>query len=210
MSTELRAQVPSLKIMKRMIILASASKARSLILTSCGLRHKVVVSGAYEISGKGLALSALVIKNARAKAEKVASRYERAVIISADTLVRMGKSIIGKPKTEKEAKRLLGKFSGKRVEVFTGLFLIDTASGKNVCGYEKSLVCVESLTAHEIETIFRLLGPYDKAGGFSIEGVGSMVFDNIRGSYFNIIGLPMVLLRKLFKKLGLEITDFIK
>jgi septum formation protein len=56
---------------------------------------------------------------------------------------------------------------------------------------------------------FKLLGPYDKAGGFSIEGVGSLIFDNISGSYFNILGLPMIKLSKLFSEIGLDVLDFI-
>ncbi|MFH1868100.1 MAG: nucleoside triphosphate pyrophosphatase [Candidatus Omnitrophota bacterium] len=195
--------------MKQIVILASASKRRSQILTSCGIKHKVAVSNAVEAHGKGASISAIVVKNAKAKAIKIAPRYKYALIIGADTLVRCGSSLIGKPRSAKEAKALLKRFSGKRIEVFTGVFVIDTLTGKAAKGCEKSSLYAQRLTKAEIDKFFKLLGPYDKAGGFSIEGVGSLLFDDIRGSYFNILGLPMITLRNLFKKLGLEILDFI-
>ena len=74
----------------------------------------------------------------------------------------------------------------------------------------KSNLKVRSLTDEQIEKYFLLLGPYDKAGGFSIEGVGSIIFDNIEGSYFNILGLPMTTLTDLLEKLNLDITKYIE
>lgn len=196
--------------MKKHIILASASKRRSQILASCGIKHRVAVSNALETRGRGLLISAVVVKNARAKAEKVAARYSNALIIGADTLVRAGKSLIGKPRSAKEAKALLRRFSGKRIDVVTGIFVIDTATAKKASSHEKSSLYAQKLSKAEIDRFFKLLGPYDKAGGFSIEGVGALLFDDIRGSYFNILGLPMITLRKVFKKIDLEISDFIK
>jgi septum formation protein len=101
-------------------------------------------------------------------------------------------------------------FSARRIEVFTGLYLIDTSTKKAAGEYDKSYIYMEKISNKDINRYFSLLGPYDKAGGFSIEGAGSIIFDNIRGSYFNILGLPMAKLAKLFKKLDLDILDFIK
>ena len=152
----------------------------------------------------------VVSHNAKLKAGGILKKYKNAVVIGADSLVRMGKQLIGKPRTEKEAKQFLRKFSGKKIEVFTGLFLVDTSSGKTAGGYEKSSLYVQKISGADIDKYFNLLGPYDKAGGFSIEGVGSILFDDIRGSYFNILGLPMIKLTELFKRLELDIADFIR
>jgi len=81
---------------------------------------------------------------------------------------------------------------------------------KKASGYDKSDISVRPISDAEAEKYFRLLGPYDKAGGFSIEGVGSLIFDDIRGSYFNILGLPMIKLAELFRETGFDILDFIE
>lgn len=199
----------SKKILQRVLILASASKRRSEILNSCGLKYKVVVSRADEIiDTRGHRAEWVVKKNAQIKAENVSKEHKEAVVIGADTLVLLNDQLIGKPRDEVEARLLLEKLSGEHVQVFTAVFLIDGLSGKNVLGVEKSSLYVKKMTTDEIDRFFVHLAPYDKAGGFSIEGVGSMLFDNIRGSYFNILGLPMGTLRDLFIKIGLDILDF--
>jgi len=194
--------------MKRKIILASASKRRSKILSACGIKHRSLPSRVDEIDSKECPLPRTVCHNAKIKAETVAKVHRDAIVIGADTLVRVNGYAIGKPRSAKEAKGLLRRFSARRIEVVTGLYLIDGFTGKTVSGYEKSSLRVQKMGRPDIDKLFKLLGPYDKAGGFSIEGVGSMLFDDIRGSYFNILGLPMIKLRDMFKKIGLDITSF--
>jgi len=193
----------------RKIILASASKRRHEILLSCGIRHTVKPSGKKEISCKNVSIMEMVRKNAEIKAESVAARSKNAVVIGADTLVVHGSTIIGKPKDAKEAKGFLFKFSGSDIEVYTGLSVIDSSNGKKASAVEMSELKVARIDKKDIERYFDLLGPYDKAGGFSIEGVGSIIFDDIRGSYFNILGLPMMTLSGLFSEIGLDLLDFI-
>ncbi len=187
------------------IILASRSKRRSAILSSCRIRHKVVVSSARE-SMKGKCPSAIAIKNACLKAQSIKNS---GYIIGADTVVLLGKKIIGKPRNAAHAKSMLRSMSGKTISVYTGLCVIDTKKKKNVVDYERSKVKVKKLRPTEVLRYFKLLGPYDKAGGFSIEGVGSFIFDDIKGSYFNVLGLPMAKLKELFEKLGLDISKAI-
>ncbi|NQT95832.1 MAG: septum formation protein Maf [Candidatus Omnitrophica bacterium] len=195
--------------MRRKIILASASKRRSAILTSCGIKHKTVKSRARELHSHSSPVSDIVKKNAEAKVLKVASKYKNSLLIGADTLVRLGSKTIGKPRSRKEAETMLYKFSGKKIDAYTGIHLLDTKTKKSVSGYEKSSLYVKRMDGAEIKRYFKALRPYDKAGGFSIEGVGSIIFDDIRGSYFNILGLPMQKLAQLFQKINLNILDFI-
>jgi len=183
------------------IILASASERRSRILSECGIKHKVV-PGAVEEGPD-------VLENAVKKAENAAGRFKDAIIIGADTLVVHDGDILGKPNSEDTAKEMLARFSGSEVEVYTGLCVIDTGTGKKASGAEKSSLSVHELADERIDKYFKLLAPYDKAGGFSIEGVGSLVFDDIRGSYFNILGLPMTKLAELFGEIGEDILDYV-
>jgi len=191
------------------IILASGSRRRSAILNSCGIRHRVVVSGVKECAdGKSPAYISMI--NARLKAEAVREKIKTGYIIGADTVVLLGKKIIGKPRNASHAKGMLKTMSGKTISVYTGVCIIDARTGKIAAGCECSLVNVKSIRPADIERYFRLLGPYDKAGGFSIEGAGSLIFDDIKGSYFNVLGLPMGKLDELFRRLDADILGFIR
>jgi len=190
------------------IILASASKRRSLILSSCGIKHKVIKSRIPELTS-GKSPSFLSMQNAFLKAMDVSSRLKKGYAIAADTVVKIGKKIIGKPRDEGRAKRLLKEMSGKTVYVYTGLCIVDVKTKKLVKDYECSIIKVRRINDREISRYFKLLGPYDKAGGFSIEGVGSFIFDNIKGSYFNILGLPTAKLKEMFERLGVDLLDVI-
>ena len=191
------------------IILASASERRSRILTECGIAHDVVVSGAEEKEAESSTVSEIVQFNAVAKAEAVVGKCPDSVVIGADTLVVHDDDVLGKPGDEDHARWMLKKFQGEKVEVYSGVCVINSSTGEKTAGYDKSELVVASLSDEEVEKLFRLLGPYDKAGGFSIEGVGSLLFDDIKGSYFNILGLSMMKLRQLFAEIGLDIADFI-
>ena len=189
------------------IILASASERRSRILSECGIDHKVIKGEIEETADPGMDISDIVQINAERKAKAVPAENGM-VVIGADTLVMHENSIIGKPKDEEAAKKMLKDFSDSKLDVYTGLCVIK--GEKKAIGFEKSSLRVISLACERIEKIFKLLGPHDKAGGFSIEGVGSLIFDDIEGSYFNILGLPMIKLNELFRKIGLDLIDYIK
>lgn len=190
------------------IILASRSKRRSMILSSCGIRHKVIVSRAKEFM-TGKSPGSIVKKNACLKAGLVAGKVKSGYVIGADTVVLLGKRIIGKPRNAKHAKNMLRAMSGRMISVYTGLCIIDVKRQKKITGYEKTQLKVKKTSYTEILKYFRLLGPYDKAGGFSIEGVGSFIFDDIEGSYFNVLGLPAAKLKEMFKELNIDILNII-
>lgn len=191
--------------MRHKIILASASKRRSKILKECGIPHRVVISGAAEKMDHKKGPEFNVLHNARAKAEKIADRHKNGFVVGADTVVLLGKRLIGKPKTKKEARKLLEAFSAKTILVYTGLCVIDAESGKSASGIDISKVRVKKLAREKIDKFARIAGPHDKAGGFSIEGPGAFIFDNVEGSFYNILGLPVMKLDELFGKLGVDI-----
>ena len=191
--------------MRYKIILASASKRRSNILKECGIPHKVVISNIHEKMDHKRGVRFNVLYNARAKAEKIADRYKGGFVIGADTVVLLGKRLIGKPKTRKEARSLLRAFSGKTILVYTGLCVIDVKRAKSKSAVDISKVHVKKLSRKKIDKFVEIAGPHDKAGGFSIEGPGTFIFDNIEGSFYNILGLPMMKLYGLFEELGVDL-----
>ncbi|MDD5633762.1 MAG: Maf family nucleotide pyrophosphatase [Candidatus Omnitrophica bacterium] len=194
----------------REIILASFSERRSKILSNCGIKHKVMPSGAHEKVDKSVSIIELVKMNAAKKAKTIAKKKKKAIIIGADTLVVHDGEFIGKPSDEKAARRMLERFSGDYLEVYTGVCVMCDELGKRAVGYEKSSIRVAGLSKKEVAEYFKLLAPYDKAGGFSIEDIGALIFDNISGSYFNILGLPMMKLRELFAEIGEDILLYVR
>jgi len=195
--------------MKCKIILASASKRRSKILKECGIRHRVVVSGSPEKMDRKKGARSNVLRNAAAKARRVASGQREGFVIGADTVVLVGKRLIGKPKTKKEAKSLLKSFSAKTILVYTGICVIDAAKGRSTCAVDVSKIRVKKLSRKKIDEFVKIAGPHDKAGGFSIEGPGAFLFDDIEGSFYNILGLPLATLQELFEKLGVDLCGMI-
>ncbi len=191
------------------IILASRSKRRSEILKSCNIPHSAVPSGVTEEHVSAGRPAALVIRNAKRKAEAVARKRRKGIIIGVDTLVLFKGKLIGKPRTKDEAGKMLRGFSGSRLSVYSGICVIDAARSRSASGSDRTTLYIKKINIADVDKYFRLLGPYDKAGGFSIEGVGSMVFDDVRGSYFNVLGLPMRKLAELFRKIGLDLLDFV-
>lgn len=187
------------------IILASASERRSRILSEYGIPHRIVVSGVREIidTKKGAGDNALF--NASLKTNAVAKRFKSGYVIGADTVVLSGKHLIGKPQTKQEARSLLKEFSGKTISVWTGLCVTDIKRQKTVKAVVTSKVKVRKLTPAILNRFLKVAGPFDKAGGFSIEGVGSFIFDNIEGSFYNVLGLPTGKLYELFGRLGVDL-----
>ncbi len=193
--------------MKYKIILASASKRRSRILSECGIPYKVIVSNVPEKMDHKKGVKFNVLHNARLKAEKIASRYKEGFVIGADTIVLLGKRLIGKPKTKKEARSLLKAFSGRTILVYTALCVIDVKKAKSVSTIDVSKIYVKKLSIKKIDEFIKIAGPNDKAGGFSIEGAGAFIFDDIKGSFYNILGLSMMKLEGLFEKLDVDLLN---
>jgi len=190
----------------KQLILASRSPQRRKLLKFLGLRFTVKPSRIQEISKIKTTCSVLVQDNALRKAIDVASRVKKGVVIGADTLVYVGnKQIVGKPRNFKEARQILKILFSRPQWVYTGIAVIDVATGKRVVDYEKTKVFMIPLTGKEIAQYHRRIDPFDKAGGFDIEGWGSIFIHRIEGCYSNVIGLPMAKLASMLKKVGVSI-----
>lgn len=189
----------------RRIILASRSKARRKLLEQIGLRFRVAESNAPEDHALKGSCSGLVINNALKKAEDVRRRFGSGVIIAADTVVLVGKRIIGKPKNMKDAMRTLKTLSRSPQWVYTGLAVIDIDRHKTYTAYEKTRVYIYRLNDRQIRSYFRKISPFEKAGSFDVQGPGSIFIDRIEGCFYNVVGLPLAKLARILKKTGVEI-----
>lgn len=189
----------------RELILASRSKARQRLLRQIGLKFRVVGSCAKEEHRIKTNCSDLVIANAVKKAKDVARRVDSDIVIAADTVVLVGRRIIGKPRGINDAIRSLRILSKKPQWVYTGIAVIDAESGRMYTDYEKTKVYMYPLSEKQIRRYFTKISPFDKAGSFDVQGPGSIFIDRIEGCFYNVVGLPLAKLARLLKMTGVEI-----
>jgi len=190
----------------RKIILASRSKARQKLLRQIGLKFRVVEADVKESASlKGKRCSALVIDNAVKKARAAAKILDSGIVIAADTVVLVGKRIIGKPKTMADAIRSLKVLSKSPQWVYTGVAVYDIDRAKMLTDFEKTKVYMYPLDDMQIKKYFRKISPFDKAGSFDVQGPGSVFIDRIEGCFYNVVGLPLAKLGAMLKKVGVSI-----
>ncbi|MBQ9949865.1 MAG: septum formation inhibitor Maf [Clostridia bacterium] len=179
------------------IILASGSQRRKELMTLMGLDFQIIPSGADEHTDKTDSPHEFVCELARRKAEFVARTHGDACVIGADTIVVLDGVIIGKPKDETDAYRILRALSGREHTVYTGLTVI---CGDDVqVEYDATKVTFSELTDEDIYTYIASGDPMDKAGSYGIQGKFCVHIERIEGSYFNVIGLPVHVLHRMLK-----------
>ncbi len=186
------------------IILASASQRRRELLEKLGLKFEVEPSNSEEKIIPGLRPHELAKSLSLEKAKAVASKYKNALIIAADTFGVLNGKILGKPHTETEAKIMLETINGKPHLVITGFTIIDTASNKAISNSVETKVYIKRLTPDEINAYVKSKEPLDKAGGYAIQGLGSVIVEKIEGDFFNVIGLPLNALAESLKEFGVN------
>ena len=188
------------------LILASASPQRRNLMKILGLPFEVHPSRADEITSLTKGCAHLVKANALLKAQEVADRLERGIIIGCDTVVLSSKNrLILKPKDLKEARENLKELMAKPHWVYSGLAIIDAKTKRKEIGVEKTRVFMNELSNQEIIRYHKLVSPLDKAGGFDIEGKGALFIPRIEGCYFNVVGLPLAKLASMLKKFGVRV-----
>jgi septum formation protein len=183
------------------LVLASSSPRRRYLLGLVGIRHRVIVPRVKEEDHAHEDPVEHVMRLAGLKAHSVRGRARRGIILGADTIVLLDGAILGKPRSKAEAKRMLRRLSGRWHTVYTGLAVVDAATGKTVEGVEQSRVRIRKMADAEIEAYIATGEPMDKAGAYGIQGYGAAIVEQVRGCYFNVVGLPMVRLLRLVREL---------
>ncbi len=183
-----------------MLYLASKSPRRRQILKKSGIEFSVLMPKIKEVvKEKEPRKRAILI--AEKKVRSVAHKVEKGIILGVDTIVVIGKRVLGKPKSKQEAKRMLLLLSRKNHRVISGIFLLKKPEGKIIKSYEETKVRFRKLSNQEIENYLNTREPYDKAGAYAIQGQGGLFIAKIEGCYQNVIGFPLPKILKLLKKL---------
>jgi septum formation protein len=174
------------------LILASQSPRRKILLKQIGLKFTVRPSHvpedvldheAPEHNAKRIALS---------KAVEIAKLVKNGIVISADTIVVLGDSILGKPRTRDEAKKMLRSLSGRMHTVYTAFALIDARTQRRTVQIEKTKVWFRKLSPKEIEAYVASGSPMDKAGAYGIQDdYGAVFVRRVEGCFYNVVGFPL-------------------
>jgi septum formation protein len=172
------------------IVLASASPRRRELLERAGIVFEVVVSPAEEIHDAMMNPDVLCELNAALKAEAVAELRPDATVIGSDTLVFIDDEPLGKPSDLEEARGMLRRLAGRTHQVCTGVCVI-FPGGKSKVFHGTTEVDFLPLDDAAIDAYFELVNPFDKAGAYGIQEHGEQIVAGIRGSFENVMGLPV-------------------
>jgi septum formation protein len=186
------------------LILASSSPRRIQLLREAKFDPEVVPPEVAELSCDYLTPSELARFNARLKAAAVTVAYPDAVVLGADTVVALGSEVFGKPRDLEDAARMLSKLVGKTHEVITGIALIEANGGRMTLRAVASTVTFRSLSTTEIDAYLKMVNPLDKAGAYAAQESANVIIERISGSFTNVVGLPMELVRPLLRSAGVH------
>lgn len=187
------------------LVLASGSPRRSELLSGLGLSFEVIVSYANETVEGNVSPEEMVRTLAYRKAAAVSNSLRDGIVIGADTIVVLDGQILGKPVDQQDAIRMLRHLQGRMHTVYSGVAVIDAASGKHRVDYRATRVHMRHLSDDEIEAYVRTGEPMDKAGSYAIQGIGSTIVHSIEGDYFTVVGLPMELLASLLTSFDVHV-----
>jgi septum formation protein len=188
--------------MGKRLILASRSPRRYELLKQVGLDFDMIPSRIEEDFIREESPQQHIIRLAEAKALDVGNQYPDRWVIAADTIVYIDRFVLGKPKNREEAMEMLRHLSGREHWVLTGFSVYHLEKGKRDREAVETAVKVKTLTPIEMEWYVETGEPFDKAGGYAIQGIGSFMIESIHGSYTNVVGLPMCELIQMLNRLG--------
>ena len=175
------------------------------MLDQIGLKFEVEPSNFVEELDSGLEPYELARAISLKKASSVAKKHKNAVVIAADTLGVLEGKILGKPKTEDEAREMLAAMSGRSHFVITGFTILDAENGRAVSRSVETKVWFKELTEDEIDAYIDSGEPLGKAGAYAIQGLGAVLIESIEGDYFNVMGLPLSALAESLKEFGIRV-----
>jgi septum formation protein len=143
-----------------------------------------------------------VLRLSEEKARTASALHPEAWVMGADTIVIINGAVLGKPRTPDEAKEMLGKLSGQMHTVFTGFTVARKSAGILIRDAVLSSVRFREIPEDEMAWYIRSQEPYDKAGGYAVQGMGAFFIKEIYGSYTNVMGLPLCEVVDVLKRIG--------
>ena len=190
------------------LILASESPRRQALLDDLGIPFRVVAPRVEEIPRVGEPPAVFSKRMAQEKARAAAQWYPNEWVLGADTIVALGKRILGKPDSLREAKKFLEALNNRTHEVITSFCIINDSLKKALARSVYTRVTFKRFSRWEIDWYLGTGEPLDKAGAYAIQGRGSFLVREIKGSYTNVVGLPLTeVLEALEKNAGFRLGE---
>jgi septum formation protein len=187
------------------LVLASSSPRRSELLARAGLAFETMPAGVSEDPRPSEPPQALVERLATEKARAVAHRLgavPRRVVLGSDTVVALGDAVLGKPRDAEEARAILGRLVGRSHDVWTGIAVIESDTGRTRVRSVASRVVMRPASGDEIAHYVASGEPLDKAGAYGFQGEGRRFVSRVEGSESNVIGLPIAETLALLREVG--------
>ncbi len=174
------------------ITLASKSPRRRKLLKQLNISFKSISVDTLERIRKNEKPDITVKRISLEKLQKAKTVVKHGIIITADTIVVLDNKVLGKPKDQKDAFRILKKLSGRTHTVYTGYSIFNWLNGKQLTDYERTDVSFRKLLDDEIWEYIKSGSPMDKAGAYGIQDdFGAVFVKKINGCYYNVVGLPL-------------------
>lgn len=196
------------------LVLASASPRRIELLKQIGLKFDILPANIDEYSGDFSDAGKYAMEMSRRKALAVAEKIKEsenidALVLGADTIVTIDGLILGKPHDPADAARMLKLLENRWHQVITGLTLVNTADMQTVTEMETTSVKMSAFDNGFIDRYISTSEPYDKAGSYAVQGLGSLMVERIDGCYFNVMGLPLFRLSRMLAGFGYEALSWL-
>lgn len=191
------------------IVLASGSPRRREILTQIGAVFTVRPAQGEEVITTDVPEQVVAELSAQKANEVAAGEPDGTLIIGADTIVSFEGEILGKPKDEKDAVRMLTSLAGQTHQVYTGVTAILLLKGdrKETAFVERTDVTLYPMTAEEITAYVSSGEPLDKAGAYAVQGLFARYIRGLHGDFYNVMGLPVARLSHELMALGVDLTE---
>ena len=184
--------------LKERLVLASKSLRRLEILQAVGWEFEAIAANVDETRYESEDAVSYVKRLAQTKAETVAGKLRGGLVLGADTVVVTGEEILGQPRDDEEARRMLSLLSGRWHAVLTGVALVRSGQSPHaLVEHETTRVRFSEMSIDEIDWYVSTGEPKGKAGAYAIQGKGALFIEEIQGDYFNVVGLPVRLVYQL-------------
>ncbi|MFN7965169.1 MAG: Maf family protein [Acidobacteriota bacterium] len=190
---------PAKEPSKSRLVLASRSPRRREILDILGVNYQVMNVHVDERPHRNESPTPLARRLALAKATAARRVDPKSTILAADTVVACGRASLGKPRDQRDARRMLRMLSGRWHDVVTAIAWLEQGR-KPFVAHARTRVRFSELTDEEIDNYVQSDEPWDKAGGYALQGAASWFVTEIRGSVSNVIGLPIETLRSIWNR----------
>ena len=197
---------PATKAVPATLTLASASPRRRQLLQALGMHFQVQPSSVPEEPEPSELPIDLVRRLALAKARAVAAGVSEGLVIGADSVVVHQGDILGKPATVEEARGMLARLRANTHQVFSGVAVVDAATGKHRLASETTPVLMREYSDSEVEDYIASGSPMDKAGAYGVQDADFHPASSVQGCYSNVVGLPLCTLLDVLREMGYEAT----